>query len=726
MPVPGPDVQPFGSSFDHLIAELERIDLLVRVQVTRMRAILEATDPFQGLYISGQDLERLLTRPVGSEPWFNAPHPVPPAEVADALGALRSAIDRRIAVTTVPLRLVDLARRFSLEAVELDLLLIAIAPELDLRFERLFGWLQDDVSRRRPSVDLALQLLFASPAARADARRHVTPGAPLLARRLLSVDEDPARPGAPLLARSLRVEPDVVLHLLGQAGGTQLLEGCASLVHGQARLEGLLLPEDTRAALGRLASRIQEEPLFLSIGGPRGAGRRSVARAMAARLGRPLLEIDLSVLLAPGRPALEGVRLALRDAALNGAIPCWMGLEALTGSRGLAALVVAESLSASPLALGTHERPWEAPAIDGQLLEIQLPRHDFAGRRELWRRALGGADDIETPLLDDLAAGYRMGGDRIRLAVSSARGRARWRAGTLASPTRQDVLEGARARAEAPTHGLAQRVSRRQSWEDLVLPGRALRQLKDISARVRHRATVQGAWGLGEAAGRGQGLHVLFAGPSGTGKTMAAGIIARELGVELLRVDLSQVVSKYIGETEKHLSEVFDAAEAGGAVLFFDEADALFGKRSAVHDAHDRYANIQVSYLLQRMEDFEGLSVLATNLRANLDDAFLRRLSAIIEFPLPDEHHRQQLWRKTLRSGAPISPDVDIQYLVRFPLSGGGISNVMTSAAYRAVDAGSAVGMEHLALAVADELRKMGRPCLRDDFGEWFRVLDTD
>jgi SpoVK/Ycf46/Vps4 family AAA+-type ATPase len=263
---------------------------------------------------------------------------------------------------------------------------------------------------------------------------------------------------------------------------------------------------------------------------------------------------------------------------------------------------------------------------------------------------------------------------------------------------------------------LGQEIAPRFRWQDIVLPGELAEMLNEMIIRVRHRPLVFGEWGFTQRHARSASLSALFAGPSGTGKTMAAEVIANELGLPLYRVDLSAVVSKYIGETEKNLSQIFAEAESSSAVLFFDEADALFGKRSEVKDAHDRYANIEVSYLLQRMEDYNGIIILASNLRQNLDEAFVRRLHLTADFPFPDETAREEIWRRHLPSALPLADDVDLVTLAkRFRLSGGSIRNACVTAAFFAAAEGSSVGMSHFQRAIRREHQKMGKLLLTDD-----------
>ena len=267
--------------------------------------------------------------------------------------------------------------------------------------------------------------------------------------------------------------------------------------------------------------------------------------------------------------------------------------------------------------------------------------------------------------------------------------------------------------------------TRSRGWSDLVVSPAVSAALHELTARVRHRTVVLDDWRLRRGAGRGDGLTAMFAGPSGTGKTLAAEVIASELGLDLHTVDLATVVDKYIGETEKNLDRIFDEAEQVNTVLFFDEADALFGKRSEVRDARDRYANVEVAYLLQRMEQFDGLAILATNLRLNIDEAFARRLDIVVDFPRPDENERMRLWRHLLGTHVPTAGDVDLELLAgSFELSGGDIRNAVVSAAFLAADAGRDLAMVDLVRGVAREYRKLGRLCLRHEFGEWFDALD--
>ncbi|HEX9595413.1 MAG TPA: ATP-binding protein, partial [Anaerolineales bacterium] len=294
-------------------------------------------------------------------------------------------------------------------------------------------------------------------------------------------------------------------------------------------------------------------------------------------------------------------------------------------------------------------------------------------------------------------------------------------------PTMHDLFNAARAQSGHDLATLAQKVDLHYTWGDIVLPEDSLAQLHEICQRVTQRRRVLGEWGFDRKLSLGKGVNALFAGPSGTGKTMAAEIVANELGLDLYKIDLAGVVSKYIGETEKNLDRIFREAEDANAMLFFDEADALFGKRSAIKDAHDRYANIEISYLLQKMEAYDGLAILATNLRQNLDEAFIRRLAFTVHFPFPDEASRRRIWQGIWPAATPLGEAVDLDFMAgQFKLSGGNIKNNALAAAFLAATDGGAVTMEHLLQATRREYQKMGKTLSEVELNELYEKARLD
>jgi AAA+ superfamily predicted ATPase len=682
-----------------------------------------ASDRFRGLYISEKEVEQLLAR----EPGAGAFHAARPDECGDGadpstspgMTADASRNDPPWLDPASPLG--RLANELQLSTFDVELLVIALAPELDLRYERLYAYLQDDVTRRRPTLDLALTLLCDSASARLARRAHVAPDAPLMRHHVLRLAE-PTAPGAvSTLAAPLEVDEQIVLLLLGHESLGRTLSGFCTLEPcGDAVLDAAtVLDAPTMERLTALVARsyLAGGPLQISLRGTAGSGRRTTARAIAAAVGAPLLTIDAARL--DGRSDAEPlVRIALRTARLHRAIVLVLDAGALPVSMRDAPLehggiVMFREPENAATAFGTREAlvvPFGIPAP--------------ARRRALWadalaRRGIASEDDV----LDPLSHRFRITPRQIDVAVARAAAAHAWssidvehrRDAPPANASRpalpaESLFAAARAGCGSELDALASRITPRHAWTDLVLPSDALDQLRELCVRVACRDAVLDEWGFGARLARGGGVNALFSGPSGTGKTMAAEVIAGALGVDLFRVDLAGIVSKYIGETEKNLDRVFAAAEHANGIVFFDEADALFGKRSEVHDSHDRYANIEISYLLQKMEQFEGVAILATNLRGNLDDAFLRRLAFAVHFPFPDAAHRERIWRGIWPPSAPVDPAIDVAALARqFPLSGGHIRNVALAAAFHAADRGSGVELSDVLHAVRREYGKLGK-----------------
>jgi SpoVK/Ycf46/Vps4 family AAA+-type ATPase len=338
-------------------------------------------------------------------------------------------------------------------------------------------------------------------------------------------------------------------------------------------------------------------------------------------------------------------------------------------------------------------------------------------RRRCWQDSLADCAIAASEAdIDALASRFRLTTAQIREAAARARNQAAWcRAAqpspaSTAQPMLAELFAAARDQSGHELGQLSRKIVPKQTWRNIVLPPDQETQLREICDQAKLRQRVYGDWGFDRQHSFGKGLNVLFAGPPGTGKTMAAEVIAGDIGIDLCKIDLSRVVSKYIGETEKNLERIFTVAESANAILFFDEADALFGKRSEVRDAHDRYANIEIGYLLQKMDEYDGMAILATNLRQNLDEAFVRRLHAIVEFPFPDEESRRRIWEVTFPSEAPLAENLDFAVLAReVRLSGGHIRNIALLAAVYAAVEERAIGIDHIARASRREYQKLGR-----------------
>ncbi len=696
--------------------ELARLDVRLQRAVRRWQlAGQDETDAFRGLKVTDAEATALLQRPVAAN--WGTIGLLPPDEAAAFDAAEQQAArDCQQIVTTakhlgVPLRLNRLAAVFNLDRFDVDVLLICLAPTLDLRYERLYGYLQDDVTRQHPTLNLMLDLLAEAGLSRVQWQTRFDAAAPLRRHQLIELVTDPQpHPSTSPLGQAYRLDRAIAAWLLGHYQPQVELGGQARLSAAPASALDELLTAPVRAEIER-ASQTRS---IVALHGVDAASQQAAARVLAQICQRPLLTVDLAGIVGESTSALAAVRLALRDARLTGALPCLTGWEVCLHDGAPAPDVLAEICSFEEAAIIASPRPWQPRGVDRAraLLWLEFPIPDYTQRLALWQHFIGGSAvashfDLAKLDLTLLAGQFALTAAQIRDAVASARDAAAQHNTALHS---QHLFAAARAHSSPVLGSLARKISPRYAWSDIVLPDDQVAMLREIIDTVRGRPVVLETWGVGDKLASSSGVTVLFSGPPGTGKTMAAEVIAAELELDLYKIDLSTVINKYIGETEKNLGRIFDEAASSNAILFFDEADAIFGKRSEVKDSHDRYANIEISYLLQRMEAYDGVTILATNLRANMDEAFKRRLQFAVDFPFPDEAYRHRIWQTLFPPGVPRAAELDLALLAkRFKLAGGNIRNIIISAAYLAASNGGIVNMDHLLHGARRELQKMGR-----------------
>jgi AAA+ superfamily predicted ATPase len=718
----------FTSNAEHLLAEIGWLELLIEREIVIGRAGRgpEQGDPFKGLYVSESEVERLVT--------VSARRAA--ADDADTRSLLKQAaaarwqIDQRIQVslaTGVYLALPHLSRVFALMPFEERIVLLALAPEVDLKFERLFAWLQDDISRKRPCVDLAMKLFCATAHERMESRASFSAEAALFRARLLRPLDKIENP---LLSRPLVLDDPITNFLLSATGADNNLPPYSRAHTSRRVIESLRWNEPMRRQLSDVARSYirsaaqSSRPMIFHFHGEQGSGRKTLAACLCHEIGVRLLVVDIQELSTGHDNVEETLRAAFRHGLLHQyAIFLEHTAPLLADDDKGAALRNVLRRSIGDLSWFTFiatETDWSAGDLfrDHTFLIIDVSTPDIAEREKLWMSFAAESRHRFTPGISwsELASKFRLTPGQISGAIETATNRSRLRSAD-AEINSMDLHKGCYAQSNQKLGALARRLDARYTWKDIILPPSATTQLREVCAQVRHRQTVYGDWGFDRTVSLGKGLAVLFFGQSGVGKTMAVEVIANELQLEAFKIDLSTVVSKYIGETEKNLSRIFHEAESSNAILFFDEADALFGKRSEVKDAHDRYANIEINYLLQRIEEFEGLAVLATNLRKNIDDGFFRRMHFAIEFPFPDAAHRYRIWQQHVPQSAPVNGDIDFNYLAeRFNLAGGNIRNVVVNAAFLAAENGTAIGMEHMIRATRREYEKIGRVCTEIDF----------
>jgi hypothetical protein len=627
-----------------------------------------------------------------------------------AIGEVRIALDRvakgepglgasdtTAAPTSVaPSAAQALCSAFGLSRFERAILLMCAGVELDGRFAGLCAAAQGDPAREFPTFNVALAGL---PEPHWSA---VTPAAPLRRWRLIECEN---QPGAPLLTSRLRID-ERVLHFL--TGIQYLDERLMTLLEP---VEGDRLASSQQSVAREIASiwtRTDGQFPLIQLCGSDAATRRSIAAAACSALPLQLYALAAGHVPASA-PELDAfTRLWHREVALSAAALC-VETESLDRNDPKAVAQVSRLLEtvSGPILLAAPDRwpPLRRPSV---LLEAQRPTAEE--QRQVWQSLLAETRIACNGQVDNLIAQFSLTVPAIHASVRDAL----WAADE--QPLDARLWNACRAQARPRLDDLAQRIQSTAAWDDLVLPATDKSLLREVAAQVAHRGTVYETWGFAEKIARGLGISALFSGPSGTGKTMAAEVLANELQLDLYRIDLASVVSKYIGETEKNLRRVFDAAEDSGAILFFDEADALFGKRSEVKDSHDRYANIEVSYLLQRMEAYRGLAVLATNLKNSVDTAFLRRVRFVVNFPFPDAPQRAEIWRRAFPEKTP-TDGLDVGTLARLNIAGGNIRNIALNAAFLAAQSGEPVRMTHVLHSARTEYAKLEKPLVEIGIG---------
>ncbi|MBN1284767.1 MAG: ATP-binding protein [Anaerolineae bacterium] len=690
----------------HLRTSLARVDYLTQWAIARAQAAgQDPTNALHGLVITDDEVSAHLANKPLAGLWAAAGE-AGAAQFADYLQTT-GAIDKWEATEGAESPLPRLVRAFDLTALDRDILLICLAPELDRRYERLFAYLQNDVSKPRPTINLVMNLLGSDLEGRFEVWERLAPEALLRARQLIEISADPGQAEPILLGQQLRIARRVLMHLLGSAEPDARLFGAVQIIRpGDAPFAAPLATKE----MGEID--IQASMVYVQ--GQNVTDRRLAAAALCAEVDLPLVYIDLARLRTlEGVPFALAWQLAMREAQLVEAAVMFEGWDASFEEMPVPPGLWERLLDDRRPVFLCGEKSWEPRGLRRarRMLRVELAMPQHARRLQIWEHVLAEYpdSDLRREQLDELVGKFRMTPGQIIGAVHTAADFAASRAGGGAIRI-DDLYAGARAHCSAKLGDLAKKVKTRFDWDELILPDDRKAQLREMVERARYGDRVHDDWGFGAKIAPERGLSALFAGESGTGKTLAASVIAQELGLELYKIDLSGVVSKYIGETEKNLRVIFDEARTSNAILFFDEADALFGKRSEVKDAHDRYANIETAYLLQQIESYDGITVLATNLRQNLDEAFTRRLDFLIDFPFPDAADRRRIWEVNFPPEAPVGPDVDLDLLAeRYRLAGGNIRNATVASAYLAAADGSIITMTHLLHAIRREHQKMGR-----------------
>ncbi len=728
--LPLEEVIVYESNIEHLLDEFQRIDLLIRSYINNfMGEQQEYIDELRGLYISEGEVNTILQNPLSGFR-YNSISDLEKEQIETIIRKINLKKKKSIQ-NGKELRLQLLSDLFHLNSDETDIILIALASDLDLRYEKLYSYLQNDATKKWPQVNLAIDLLFPSIEERIKGRKYFSQDAPLIKNRIIHLVNNGLEDMSSLVSNFIKVDERIVGFLTGSDDIEPGILNYSTVIEPKSSGDDLI---STGHGMSRLKELIAwhsqlNDPLIIYLYGAYGTGKKTTSEVFCRDLGIPLLRVDSRVL--KDEKSIETLTLIMREAILQNSYLYFEGFDILFKDEGSAFpfnIFINKLDSFNGWIFLSGEDSWEPKNVlkNHRFINYAFSLPDFPLRKQLWESFLDCNQHIsmnEDVDVEILANKFNFSGGQIKDAIITASTIAIMKNPVDCTLSLSDLYQGCKAQSNKNLATLAKKIEPFHSWDDLVLPEDNIEQLKEVSGNIKYKGIVYHDWGFDRKLSMGKGLNILFSGPSGTGKTMASGIIARKVGLDLYKIDLSSIVSKYIGETEKNLKKIFKEAETSNAILFFDEADALFGKRSEVKDSHDRYANIETNYLLQKMEEHDGIVILATNFKKNMDEAFLRRLHFNIEFPFPDNKHREDIWKHIFPEETPVEKGIDFRFLSQFKITGGNIKNIALNAAFLAAGDSHIITMEHIIRAVKREFQKMGKLCTQGEFGKYHTLV---
>ncbi len=722
----------YKNSIEHLHDELLWLNHIIfnYVSTARSANVIQKFNNFSGFYISDDEVDSILNQPdfLGSANIVTQDNGIAVPNRNLIEGKISASYDNGIYLSLNDLRL-----RFGLTYFEYAVFIICLAPQLDARYQKLYAYLQNDLSKKAPGIDLILDFLSGTPEERLHNIKFFHPSAPL--QKFNLVEKVTIGYETVKVLGFLSVPQRLTFFVLENQFVEPNLEKVLRL-HKPLSFDSIVVSDNLQTQLKDLIKELvpangeKQLGTMFFLTGREGSGRKTITRAICSELNVLCGVVDLRALKRDPESFRDRIRLILREGILQPCIICFDNFETLQqtndSDKFLLDILVQELREFGWITVACSQNPMPSELLDDlSVYPIELPFPNYNQQKELWylnlKRELGDGDLPEIAMLPQR---FTLSAGQIKRSVILANRIAQIRSPLKYQITKEDLFASSRIQSQPQLSTMARKVKSNYRWSSLVLPDEQMEQLKELASHFKNKNLVMDDWGFATKLSLGQGINALFSGPSGTGKTMAAEIIAAQFGLDLYKIDLSGVVNKYIGETEKNLNRVFTEAERSNAILFFDEADALLGKRSEVKDAHDRYANVEVAYLLQKMEEYNGITILATNLSQNIDEAFTRRIRFIVEFPMPSLKDRRRIWDGIWPANIPLATELDLDFMAtQFKLSGGNIRNIALSAAFYAANNGQIVKMEHLVRATKREFQKIGRPCGKSEFGKYYGLL---
>jgi hypothetical protein len=727
--------KPYKSHLDYYAERLRWLDVLI-MRLLKRRTLTRgdtSNDHLRGLIVTDEEVDELLRETAVAESDSELEH------LEHTLSLWVSHIDARIkssgAQFNNPLKRAALAMELS--PFEEQVLFLCMAVEINRKYEKLYAFIQDDVTCKHASVDLCIQLLC-NTEEEAWAARSSFYEQSNMSRYLFHIADQDDSAKRTLLSTVLKLDERIVHYLLDPNQAPLSLPDAIAIDSSPAALKPLLVGEQFQERLHHFigcwqAENNQSAPAekrqtFLYLSGQQGSGKKLQVLHACRRLKLVPVLVDIAKL--PNDPALFGrtIRFAVREAVLLGAVLVLSHVDRLLEEEPQSVVLRNTMLEAVQpfngliVCMAARSGKSLAAEVGCTFTEVDLAAPDMAERKMLWQVLSNQAGLEASADYSQLANKFRLSPGQIENALESAIKLSRWTdSKDNQSITSSHLHKACHMQVQHNLSKKAKRIEARYRWDDIVLPAEQKDQLRNACNQMKFRHVVFGDWGFDRKLSYGKGISMMFAGPPGTGKTMSAEVIATDLQLELYKIDLSQVISKYIGETEKNLHEIFLEAQYSNAILFFDEADAIFGKRSEVKDSHDKYANIETAYLLQKMEEYEGISILATNYSQNIDEAFMRRINYVVKFPFPDPEYREKIWRSMFPKEAPVHKDIDFAFIAsKLQIAGGNIKNIVVSSAFLAAEAGEPIRMKHVISAAKHEMSKSGKLLLKEDFGDYY------